>query len=199
MQDSLCSEAGSSYCSRTFTCKTSLAYLGALANESLAVSSHSGNLVSTIAYLIKAALQERCESSPESHADYQRELVTVTGLGFTAVLAEGSQVRSCRPYFATFLRYRDFLQHTDKLEPLSHAIAGIICSALEPFGQLGHPRYYDDFIGALINALQSSNDHEAKKKGGIKRIMQLLFEQYAQCSASSPLGFLHCLTGLDAF
>lgn len=147
-----------------------------MANESVAVSPHSSNPVSQIANLIDTALQERCDLPADSHADYKQELATLVGLGFTAVLAEGSRIRSCRPHFATFLRYRDFTQHADKLEQLSHAIAEVVCSAIYPFKVLAHPMYYDDFVNALINTLKSSNTHEAKIDKGIKKILQVLFE-----------------------
>ncbi len=149
-----------------------------MANDILAVSSRSSNLVSQLAYLIDTALQERCNLSTDSHADYHRALTTLAGLGFTAILAEGSQVRSCRPYLATFLRYRDFTLHTDKLESLSHAIAEIICGAIRPFNVLGHPMYYDDFITALVKALKSSDTHDVKIDKGIKKMLQELFDKY---------------------
>jgi hypothetical protein len=150
-----------------------------MANHILAVSPHSSNTVSQIAYLIDITLQERSDPSTESHVDYCRELATLMGLSFTAVLAEGSQVRSCKPHLATFLRYRDFVQHADKLEQLSHAIASMVCSAVYPFKILGHPKYYDDFVGALVNTLQSSDTQNAEIEKGIKKIMQKLFEQYS--------------------
>jgi len=94
-------------------------------------------------------------------------------------LAEGSRARSCRPHLAIFLRYRNFTQHPDKLEPLSHAVAEMICNAIYPFKALGHPLYYDDFVAALVNTLKSSDTHNNKADEGIKRIMQELFEKYS--------------------
>ncbi len=149
-----------------------------MVKRSLTVSPHSSNPVPQIAYLIDAALQEHCDLSYESHADYQLQLSTLTGLGLTAILAEGSRVQSCRPYFATFLRYRDFTQHTDRFEQLSYAIATIICSSVYPFKALGFPFYYDSFMTALVNTLKTpegiSNAETTKR---IKQIVQELFEQ----------------------
>ena len=62
-----------------------------MANDIVAVSPRSSNLVSPIADLISTALEEHCDLSTDSHVDYKRLLATLTGLGFTAVLAEGSQ------------------------------------------------------------------------------------------------------------
>ena len=148
-----------------------------MVKRSLTVSPHSSNPVPQIAYLIDAALQEHCDLSPEFHADYQLELNTLMGLGLTAILAEGSRIWSNRPHFATFLRYRDFTQHTDKLEQLSHAIASIICNSIYPFKKLGLPLYYDSFVTALVNTLKSpDSDSNAETMKGIKKIMQELFE-----------------------
>ncbi len=149
-----------------------------MVKRSLTVSPRSSNPVPQIASLIDAALQEHCALSPEFHADYQLELSTLTGLGFTAILAEGSRIRSCRPHFATFLRYRDFTRHTDRLEQLSHAIAAIICSSIYSFKKLGFPLYYDSFVTALVNTLKSPDSaSNAELTKGIKKIMQELFEQ----------------------
>jgi hypothetical protein len=148
-----------------------------MANAILAVSPHSSNTVSQIAYLINTALQERCNLSNDSYADYHRIITTLMGLSFTAILAEGSSVRSCRLHLIYFLRYRDFTQHTDKLELLSHAMAEIICNAMHPFSALGHPSYFDDFITALVNTLKSSDVHDVKADKRIKNVMQELFEK----------------------
>jgi hypothetical protein len=148
-----------------------------MANESLAVSQHASNTVLHLAYLIHTALQERCHLSMQPHEDYHRAFKTLAGLGFTAVLAEGSRVRSCRPHFATFLRYRDFTRHTNKLEALSDAVAEIIYSAVCSFKMLGHPLYYDEFIAALVTTLQSSDMNDATTSKGIKNMLQELFEQ----------------------
>jgi len=99
-------------------------------------------------------------------------------LGFTAIAAEGSRVRSCRPHFTTFLRYRDFTRHADKLEPLSHAIAEIVCHAIHPFSVLGHPVFFDDFIAALVNTLASSDTRDVKTGKGIRKLMLELFRKY---------------------
>ena len=150
-----------------------------MAKDSLAVSPYPSNLVPQLAYLINTALQERCSLSSDSHADYHRALATLMGLGFTAILAEGSDVWPCRPYVATFLRYRNFQQHTTKLEPFSHAIAEITCRAVRPFNVLGHPLFHDDFIAALVQTLKSSDTGSPKTDKMIKRMLQELFEKYS--------------------
>ena len=150
-----------------------------MAKHILSFSLPSSNLVSQLAYLINTALQERCSFSSDSHADYHRALSTLTGLGFTAILAEGSDVWPCRPHVATFLRYRNFPQHVTKLEPFSHAIAEITCRAIHPFSELGHPLFHDDFIAALVQTLKSSDTCDPKTDKRIKIMLQELFEKHS--------------------
>jgi len=148
-----------------------------MVKRSLTVSLHPSNPVPQIARLIDAALQKHCDLPQKIHADYQLELSTLMGLSFTAILAEGSQIASSRQYLATYLRYRNFNHHLDKLQQLSHAIATIVCSTIYSFKKLGFPLYYDSFMTALVNTLKlpiGDSDIEATK--GIKNILQELFE-----------------------
>ncbi len=150
-----------------------------MAKDSLAVSPTSSNLVSQLAYLINTALRERCDLSSDSRADYYRDLATLIGLGYTAILAEGSRIGLCRPYIATFLRYRDFARHAVKLETFSHAIAEIVCNAIRPFKVLGHPLYHDEFIAALVTVLRTSDIDNVLADKGIKKMLQELFIKYS--------------------
>lgn len=148
-----------------------------MAKGILASSTSLSNPVAEIAYLIETALQERCDFSPEDnpYADYLRALSTLMGLGFTAILAEGSQIRPCKSHLTSFLRYRDFIRHRDKLTPLSTAIAETVCSAIRPFKQLGFPLYYDGFVQAFASSLKSHDAADSVKEARIKELIQLLF------------------------
>jgi hypothetical protein len=145
-----------------------------MVKRSLTVSSHSSNPVPQIADLFNAILQKHSHFSGKFYVHW---LSTLVGLGFTAILAEDSRVQLCKPCFATFLRYRDFTQHTDKLELLSHAIAEIICHAIYAFKSLGFPLYYDSFMLAFANLLKSQDSVNAESLKKIKKMMQELFEQ----------------------
>ena len=149
-----------------------------MANESLAVSPPHGNPVSEIAYLIETSLQERCGFSPDDHpySDYLRELATLMGLGLTVILAEGSRTRLCRSCFTTFLRYRDFIRHPDKLSQLAVVMAEIICSAVCSFKELGFPTYYDSFVQALTNLVKSHGIATTEQDTKVKKLIQQLFE-----------------------
>jgi hypothetical protein len=150
-----------------------------MANAILSTSTPLGNPVSEIAYLIDAALQERCHLPADIYLDtgYAESLATLVGLGFTAILAEGSRIRSCKPHLAYFLRYRHLTQQADKTDQLAMTLANIICNAIQPFRVLGFPMYYDDFVSALINVLTSPTAGSPDTKNGIKNILHCLFEK----------------------
>ncbi len=98
------------------------------------------------------------------------------GLGFTAILAEGNKIKSCKPHFFTCLRYHNFIEYPKELQQLSIAIAEIICTAIRPFRQLGFPLYYDSFVQALVCILKSYGTNDAGKEKDIKKMLQQLFE-----------------------
>jgi hypothetical protein len=148
-----------------------------MAKHILAVSSRPSNPVSHLAYLINAALEERCSSTADIPTDYQQQLCTLMGLSFTAVMAEGSRTRSCRPHLAAFLRYSRSTQHQGKFERLSLAIAEMVCNAIYPFKMLGFPRYYDDFMLAMTHTLSPSNTVTAKIKDAVQDVLLELLEK----------------------
>ncbi len=148
-----------------------------MAKEILAVSSRPSNPVSHLAYLIHAALKERSSVSDSFSTDYKRQLSTLVGLSFTAVLTEGSKTRSCRPYLAAFLRYSNLSQQQGKLEELSVAIAEMVCNAIHPFKVLGFPWYYDDFLLAMTHTVSPSDAVSAETKKGIQEILLELLEK----------------------
>ena len=148
-----------------------------MAKEILAVSSRPGNPVSHLTYLIYAALEERSSFSDGFSIDYQRQLCTLVGLSFTAVLAEGSKTRQCGLSLAAFLCYSNLNQHQDKFEELSAAIAEMVCSSIYPFKVLGFPWYYDDFLLAMTHAVSPSDAVSAETKNGIQEILLELLEK----------------------
>ncbi len=151
-----------------------------MAKRILAVSPCTSNPVSPIAYLIHAALQQRCQHSSDSHKEYQQTLATLVGLGFTAILSEGSRIESCKSHFDFCLQFREFIQGTDNpvnLAALSVSIAEIVCSAIYPFKVLGFPRYYDDFMLAMTHALTLSDTVSLDTKNRVQEILLELLEK----------------------
>ena len=148
-----------------------------MAKEILAVSSRPSNPVSQLAYLIHAALDTRRNHSDNFSTEYMQQLCTLVGLSYTAVLSEGSKAWSFRPHIAIFLRYRSLIHQSDKVEQLSVAIAEMICHAIYPFKALGFPRYYDDFLNAIIYVVSSSDTTSIEIKNGIQEILLELLDQ----------------------
>jgi len=148
-----------------------------MAKDILAVSSRPSNPVPHLAYLINAALEERCSSVVNIPTDYQQQLCTLMGLSFTAVMAEGSRTRSCRPHLAAFLRYSNLTQHQERFERLSVAVAEMVCNAIYPFKILGFPRYYDDFMLAMTNTLSPSSTVSDEIKDAIQEVLLKLLEK----------------------
>ena len=116
-----------------------------MAKRILAVSLRPSNHVSQLAELIQAAFEERSTYSDYFSIDYKQQVHTFVGLAFAAVMAEGSKVKACRPLLASFFRY-SALSRKKNFQPLSVAIAELVCKAMCPFKVLGYPRYYDDFL-----------------------------------------------------
>ena len=123
-----------------------------MAKQILAVSSRPSNPVSHLAYLINAAMKARSKLSDYFSTEYKQQLRTLVGLSFTAILAEGSKLRACRPSLVVLLRYNKLTQ-PEKFEQLSVAIAELVCNAIHPFKVLGYPRYFDDFLLAMTHAV----------------------------------------------
>ncbi len=138
----------------------------------------TSSYISPIAYLICAALEQHSQCSADSYKEYQQALATVVGLGFTAILSEGSRVESCVPHVTIFLQCRDFIQRADKIEIVSVSIAEIICNAIPPFNMLKHPSYYHNFRAALMTLLKSSSADNPKID---KKIESLLRELFSRC------------------
>src|SRR5579862_2340247 len=105
-----------------------------MAKSSVTIPSRSINPVQHFSYLIEAALQDSCDQPPDFHENYRRQFATLTGLGFTAVLATDSRLRYGQSQFLTFLSYGDdFTQSRNNFERVSTTVAEIIYSAINPF------------------------------------------------------------------
>lgn len=100
------------------------------------------------------------------------ELGTIVGLGFAAVLAEGSQIDICCIHVGAYLRYRNFY-HYDNVDKLSSAIAQVISVSMRAFEKLGHPRYYDDFIWAIYRVINIDYPIPVEIKQAIEKILKI--------------------------
>jgi hypothetical protein len=93
-------------------------------------------------------------------------------------MSEGTHRQACKSRVDSFVRYRDFILHKDKLNEIAVVIAEIIQYAMYAFNKLDFPRYYDDFVWALHKTLRSHHGtpEEIRKKN--QRIIAMLFEQF---------------------
>jgi len=149
-----------------------------MANEILAASTRPCNYNLGIYSLILARLKKYCAMSDGAHYDISPELDTLVGLGFTAVLAERTNLHACQSRVNSFVRYRDFMLHKDKLSEIAVIIAEIIQYAMYSFNRLGFPRYYDDFVWALHKTLRLHYGTPEEIKKETQRIIGMLFEQF---------------------
>ena len=148
-----------------------------MANGSVATPSHSINPVSHLSYLIEAALQDSCNQPSDFHENYRRQFASLVGLSFTAMLAKGSWPRCSQWQLLTFLGYGDnFTQSKEKFEELSFIVAELVCNAMPPFKFLGMPRYFDDFMLALMHIIYPASMELTDKKRNIGKLLQTLFE-----------------------
>ena len=134
-----------------------------MAKRIVTVSSHPFNPVSQLAELIQAAFEERSVHSDYFSIDFKQQLRTFAGLGFAAVMAEGSKIKYCRPLLASFLRY-SILPRKKNFQMLSVAVAELVCNAMCPFKVLGYPRYYDDFLLAGTRIVDPSGTAVSETK-----------------------------------
>lgn len=128
-----------------------------MAKHMLAVSSHQNNLILDNSPNINEGLQDKCAHPCPIHSDYFPELRTLVGLGFTAVLIEGSCIDACKVELEIFLRYRNILENQEMLKEISNAIGRIVHYGFQAFKILRYPRYYGEFIWALHRALTTFN------------------------------------------
>lgn len=148
-----------------------------MTNESVTISAGAINPVLYLSHLIKAALQETRNESTGFHEHYRGQFSLVVGLSLTALLARGGQKQSCRKYFGDFLSYSDnFTRCSDKFDQVSLLIAEIVFGAMSAFLFLGFPRYFGDFIQAVISVIDPVNMKYIKKKEKINELLKKLFE-----------------------
>jgi hypothetical protein len=154
-----------------------------MAKSILAGSPYASNPVSHIAYLIFIALKRHSGYPAASQKEFQQTLATVVGLGFTAILHEGSRVEVCKPHLDFFLKYRKVTHYPDNLEllslSLSVSIAEILCNAIHPFHVLRRPNYYADFMEMLVALLKSSSDEDPE--GEKEMTAMLLRDLFSLC------------------
>jgi len=148
-----------------------------MANESVTISACAINPVLHLSHLIKTALQRSCDQSAGFHEHYRGQFGLLVGLSLTAMLAKGDQKQACKKYLDAFLSYSDdFTRCFDEFDRVSVLVAEVVCSAMRPFQFLGSPRYFDDFIHAVISVIYPAGIELIEKKEKVHQLLQKLFE-----------------------
>jgi hypothetical protein len=150
-----------------------------MANESVTISTCVINPVPYLSHRIKAALEESLKEPAEFHEHYRGQFSLLVGLSLTALLERGGQKRSCKKYFGAFFSCSDdFTQCPDEFDRVSSLVAEIVYSAMSAFLFLGSPRYFDDFIQAVVSVIDRESIESIQKKENVRELLKKLFEAW---------------------
>jgi hypothetical protein len=109
--------------------------------------------------------------------DYLREIKTIVGLGFTAVLVDSSFLTIYYNKFNSFIQYMDFKKHTGALSVLSLNIAEMVDLSSYVFRIIQYPGYYKDFSIALRKALTRMGSQLAGKSEEAEKLLQIILQR----------------------
>ncbi len=130
-----------------------------MANKIVPAQPFSSNDISSLTKTFQIAFHYYCHHNSPFAQDYLKELSTLVGLGFTAVLVDGDCICAYDHYLKTFLAYRNFKAHPEALEILSSAVANMVSWAAQLFRLLDYPGYYDDFAASLEKTVGGTISH----------------------------------------
>ena len=117
----------------------------------------------------------RDHRSPQA-ADFIREIRTIAGLGFTAVLADDGYLLPYQSYLDDFIRGNlgDFRGDPGHASLWGQRMAEMIEISLGSFRRLNYPGYYADFIEAIEKNLKNMRIDLAGKTAESKRLLNAL-------------------------
>jgi hypothetical protein len=125
-----------------------------MAKNTLAALPLSSNDIYTLAQIFHSTFQYYCTVFDPSEKDYLREISTLVGLGFAAILTDGDLLCFHEPRLQTFMRfYQKFKEHPEYLQMFSRAIAEIVSGAAFVFRFVKYPAYHEEFTRLLRKAL----------------------------------------------
>lgn len=122
-----------------------------MAKSMLSISTATCNNFTEVFATNNGLLNNKCSECYFRDGTYP-ELSTIVGLGFAAVLTDGSEIDVCSTHVETYICFRDFY-HYGSVETLSLTIAEIVSISIRAFKKLGHPSYYNDFIWAIYRVI----------------------------------------------
>ena len=134
----------------------------------------SRNDISSLAHIFDVNFRRFCANNSPFATDYLSEIKTIVGLGFTAVLLDGSFIAIYHDKFNNFLRHLDFKKHENSLQFLSSNIAEMIDLATFAFRLIKYPSYYENFANALRKALGRVGTILSGENTEVERLLQLI-------------------------
>jgi hypothetical protein len=146
--------------------------------QSVAALPLSSNDITHLAQIIEAILQYYCTNASPFEKDYVKEISTLMGLGFTAIMVDGDLLSIYQPHFNTFLRYSHFKKHPSYLGVLSRAIAELTAGSAHLFRSLGYPAYHEHFMVAVKNTVNNIVVHLMGKAEESKRLTKILCQKH---------------------
>ena len=119
-----------------------------MAIKSLHATPSSNNDVSILAKLLERNFEYH-RDNPSPQEDYIKNLKAIVGLGFTAIIVDGSFISTYRSSFNRFLDYCSSSQY-DSISPVSLEAASLLETAACVFPKYDLlPEYYQVFTIAL--------------------------------------------------
>jgi hypothetical protein len=148
-----------------------------VANNILSTLRLSRNDISSLACIFDVNFRHFCANNSPFAIDYLNELKTIAGLGFTAVLLDGSFIATYHEKLNIFLQYLDFRKHENSLQLLSSNIAEMVDVSADVFRFIQYPRFYEDFAVALRKALGRIGTQLSGKDSEAERLLQLILKK----------------------
>jgi hypothetical protein len=144
-----------------------------MANESVAASSRHRNSILGIASTNHGNLFKNSSFTQAFYFFNSKELGTVLGLAWTAIMTEGSDIAIGQAEMNIFLKYRDFVQHEAMLDIVTVSIVQLLESGFAAFKALHFPSFYHDFICRYHGLLNSYDLVPLNIKQAMKDILNL--------------------------
>ncbi len=133
----------------------------------------SNNDISSLAQLLAVPLQYYCDHQSPFEKDYQKQLSTIAGLGFTTVLVDGNLLPIYQPHLSKFIASL----RGGKIENL-HALASAtahLASATIHLNRFHLSAYYPVFVNAVKEAITHVTVQQAGKLEEAKKLLGILF------------------------
>ena len=133
----------------------------------------SSNDLSSLAQLLTIPLQYYCDHQSPFEKDYQKQLSTIVGLGFTTVLVDNSLLSIYQPHLSTFIAHLRG-ERANNLHGLAFTTAHLV-DATVYLARFYLPTYYPVFVNAVKEAVTHITIQQAGKLEEAKRIFRVLF------------------------